>query len=179
MGKLNSIGMAAMEAERKAKKQSMDALTSIPFDLKKVEHIQALHQYLAKFELSVNQMYIYQAMSTGLTAWCGSWVVGFFLPIPDFARYFLTVGLYLGVGGCLLESFSLTDFYEQLNEMKLIYNWCLKNGLSNYLCIIDNNEKLDYPDIQRMIKLMAPLCPKEDMIVWPVENNTDRKININ
>jgi hypothetical protein len=34
---------------------------------------------------------------------------------------------------------------------------------------IDNSEKLSSPTIQRLIKLLAPLCEKDFMIVWKKE----------
>ena len=113
-------------------------------------------------------MYLYHALSTGLTTWGGSWIVGFFLPIPEFAKTFLTASLYLGIGGYILETFSTTDFYEQLEEMKTIYNWVLKGNGANYSLNIDKaNKKLENADIQRMIKCMANFCSTEFMIAWP------------
>lgn len=167
MGKLSAVGMAEVEAARAKRAEALRTLTAVPFDLNNKTHTKALKDYSDQFELSVNQMYLYQALSTGLTAYSGSWVVGFFLPLPDFVNYFLTSFLYLGVAGMILERFSMTDFYEQLNEMKTIYNWCLKNGNVNYSADIDNTDTLAYPDTQRMVKLIAPLCSTDFMLAWP------------
>jgi hypothetical protein len=167
--------MAAVENKKKNREHSLQKLTSIPFDAKNQAQINSLKSYLSEFEFCVSQMYLYQAMSTGLTAWGGSWIVGFFLPIPDFAKYFLTAGLYLGISGYVLEQFSTNDFYDQLKEMKTLYNWCLKAGQLNYQPSKDNSDQLALPEIQRMIKLMAPLCPKEDLIAWPVEVSRERE----
>jgi hypothetical protein len=114
-------------------------------------------------------MYLYQAMSTGIKTWFGSFVVGRFLPIPDFANYFLSAFLYLGTAAYILERFSMTDFYEQLQEMKAIYSWCLKNNNEYYNSDIDNTKNLNVSNIQRFIKLLAPLCETEFMIAWPKE----------
>ncbi|HAU1181590.1 TPA: hypothetical protein JBI17_02330 [Legionella pneumophila] len=172
MGKVNAVGMAEVGVERANRKEALRVLTSSPFNLDNKEHTQALEKYIKQFELSVNQMYLYQAMSTALTAWGGSWIVGMFLPIPEFANHLLAACLYLGATGYILESFSMTDFYEQLEEMKVLYNWCLKNNKENYSTDIDNTNSLLYPDIQHMIKLMAPLCPTDFMIAWPKEVKT-------
>ncbi|MCL9684312.1 hypothetical protein [Legionella maioricensis] len=169
MGKLNASKMSEIATERAKRTEKLRVLTSTPFDLDNKEHTGALKNYIDSFELTVNQMYLFQAMSAGLTTWGGSWIVGFFLPIPDFANYFLTAVLYFGVAGYILERFSMTDFFEQLAEMKTIYNWCLKNGQENYGSAADNTQNLAYPDIQRMIKLISPLCSTEFMLAWPKE----------
>ncbi|AMP89872.1 hypothetical protein [Legionella pneumophila] len=172
MGKVNAVGMAEVGVERAKRKETLRVLTSSPFNLDNKEHTQALETYIKQFELSVNQMYLYQAMSTALTAWGGSWIVGMFLPIPEFANHLLAACLYLGATGYILESFSMTDFYEQLEEMKVLYNWCLKNNKESYSTDIDNTNNLLYPDIQRMIKLMSPLCTTDFMVAWPKEVKT-------
>ncbi|CZH98589.1 Uncharacterised protein [Legionella pneumophila] len=172
MGKINAVGMAEVGVERAKRKEALRVLTSSPFNLDNKEHTQTLEKCIKLFELSVNQMYLYQAMSTALTAWGGAWIVGMFLPIPEFANHLLAACLYLGVSGYILESFSMTDFYKQLKEMKVLYNWCLKNNKENYSTDIDNTNNLLYPDIQRMIKLIAPLCSTDFMIAWPKEVKT-------
>lgn len=169
MGKLNPKGMSDLTTERVKKSEALRKLTAIPFDLSNIEQQQALKKHLDAFELQVNQMYLYQAMSTGIKTWFGSFVVGRFLPIPDFANYFLSAFLYLGTAAYILERFSMTDFYEQLQEMKAIYNWCLKNNNESYTSDTDNTKNLNTPDIQRFIKLLAPLCETEFMIAWPKE----------
>ena len=171
MGKINVDKMCKVEMERTIKSEKIAKLTSIKFDLNNEEHTAALKNYVDNFELSVNQMYLFQSLSSGLTAWSGSWIVGFILPIPEFARYFLTAALYFGTAGYVLERFSMTDFYEQLNEMKTIYNWCLKSKIDES----EINNILSTPDINRMIKLMAPFCTNDFMIAWP--KITDAKEN--
>lgn len=167
MGKLNASKMSDIATERAKRSEKLRVLTSAPFNIENKEQTKALKNYIDNFELSANQMYLFQAMSSGLTTWGGSWLVGFFLPIPDFANYFLTAVLYFGVAGYILERFSMTDFFEQLAEMKTIYNWCLKDGHENYSVVgNDNLDKLANPDIQRMIQLMAPLCSTEFMLAW-------------
>ncbi|KGP64391.1 hypothetical protein EP47_11490 [Legionella norrlandica] len=173
MGKVNAAGMAEIGVERVKRKEALRVLTSSPFNLNNKEHMQTLEKYIKQFELSVNQMYLYQSMSTALTAWGGSWIVGMLLPIPEFANHLLAACLYLGATGYILQSFSMTDFHEQLTEMQVLYNWCLKNGKDNYSAELDNMDKLLCPDIQRMIKLMAPLCSTEFMTAWPKEVSTE------
>lgn len=173
MGKLSANKMSEIATERAKRSEQLRVLTSSPFDLDNKEHTRAIKKYIDNFELTANQMYLFQGMSSGLTTWGGSWIVGLFLPIPDFANYFLTAVLYFGVAGYILERFSMTDFYEQLTEMKTIYNWCLKGGQDICSSAVDNTENLAYPDIQRMIKLIAPLCSTEFMLAWPKESKAE------
>lgn len=167
VSKLSATGMAEVAAARAKRAETLRKLTADPFDLNNKTHVKALKEYTDQFELSSNQMYLYQALSTGLKAYSGSWLVGFFLPIPEFANYFLTGFLYFGIAGLILERFSMTDFCEQLDEMRTVYNWCLKGGNANYSSDIDNTDNLAYPDTQRMVKLMAPLCSTDFMLAWP------------
>ncbi|RUR19632.1 hypothetical protein ELY21_03275 [Legionella sp. km535] len=169
MGKLNAGGMAALETERAKRNDELRSLVSSPFDSGNLEQLNALKKYINDFEYSVNQMYVYQALSNGLKAWGGSFIVARFLPIPDFINPILSACLYFGVAGFILERFSISDFYNQLNEMKQLYNWCLKGGNTHYDERIDNTQGLLNPDIQRMIQLMAPLCTTEFMMAWPNE----------
>ncbi|MBL7479274.1 hypothetical protein [Legionella bononiensis] len=169
MGKLNAGGMAAIETERAKRSDEIRTLVSKPFDSSNVEQLNTLKKYIDDFENSANYMYVYQALSNGMKAWGASFVVARFLPIPDFINPILSACLYFGVSGFILERFSISDFYNQLTEMKHLYNWCLKNGNAHYDERIDNTQNLLNPDIQRMIKLMAPLCTTEYMMAWPKE----------
>lgn len=165
MGKLTVDGMTAVEKAKKDRAEVLKTLTSRPFNLKDEEQQAALKKCINDFEYNANLMYLFQGMSTGLTAWGGSWIAGFLLPIPEFANYFLSMFLYCGVAGYILQNFSMDDFHNQLDEMKTLYTWCLKNNQPVYDGS-DNTETLSNPDIQRMIKLMAPLCTTEFMLVW-------------
>ena len=173
MGKLSNSKMMEIEQQRAKRKEELRVLTATPFDVTKKKQIKDLKKYLDKFELSVNQMYLYQSLSSGLTAWFGARAIGLFLPIPDFITYFLTASLYFGVAGYVLETFSMTDFYEQLTELKEIYNWCLKGGSPDYSSDRDNTDNLDHPEIQRMVKLIAPLCSTDFMLAWPKESTSE------
>ncbi len=166
VGKLTVDGMTAVERAKKDRADALKALTSKPFNLNDEEQQAALKKYINDFEYNANLMYLFQGMSTGLTAWGGTWLAGFLLPIPEFANYFLSMFLYCGAAGYILQNFSLADFHNQLDEMKVIYNWCLKKNQPEYDGTTDNTVILSNPNIQRMIKLMAPLCPTEFMLVW-------------
>ena len=176
MGLLNSLNSEEMNkygTYRAKKKEKLRELTSTPFDFSNQKHTTALKEYLNNFELSVNKMYLYQAMSSGLSVYFGSWLVGTFLPIPEFIKTLLATGLYLGASGYILKNFSMTDFDDQLSEMKEIYNWTLKGGQDHYNSSIDNKTTLADPNIQLMIKLMAPLCNLDFMMVWPKETKPE------
>lgn len=169
MGKLSAIKMSEFERDRAIRLEKLRVLTSTHFDLNNRDHVKALKKYVDDFEFSANQMYLFQSMRSGLIAWGVSCLVGLILPIPNFVSYLFTTFFYFGVGGFILERFSMTDFYEQLTEMKTIYNWCLKGGNPDYSSAINNTDNLAYPDIQRMIKLIAPLCTADFMVAWPKE----------
>lgn len=169
MGKLSVSGMAAVKSDRVKRSEALRVLTSIPFDTNNAEQLAALKIYNNKFEYSVNQMYLFQALNQGLMIGGGGWLLGYVLPIPDFAKYFLSMFLYAGVAGFILERFSMNDFYNDLCEMQSLYNWCFKNGEQNYSSSIDNTEKLAQSELQRLIKLIAPLCPVDFMMAWKRE----------
>lgn len=157
--------MAAVEQIKKERAELLKVLISKPFNLHDEEQQMALKRYIDHFEFTVHQMYLFQGMSTGLTAWGGSWLLGFFLPIPAFANYILSIFLYCGAAGYILEHFSMQEFHAQLDEMKTIYNWCLKKNQIEYDGT-DNTTILSNPLVQKMIKLIAPLSPTEFMLAW-------------
>lgn len=180
MGKINKEGLAKIRKQRQLREESLQQLISTPFDLSNLPQQEKLKKYMDSFELSLNKMYLYQAFSMDLKAIAGCWLVGKFL-LPDFINYFLTTFLYMACTANVLESFSVTDFDIQKNEMETIYNWCLKNNESSYskavekakekntLSSLDNTQKLCSPAIQRLISLLAPLYEPEFMIAWPAE----------
>jgi hypothetical protein len=165
VGILTVEGMTAVEKAKKTRENALRTLTSKPFNLNDDQQLSTLKEYINKFECSANQMYLFQAMSTGLTTWGGSWLVGFLLPIPEFANYFLSMFLYCGAAGYILQNFSVADFHNQLEEMKTIYNWCLKKNQSEYDGT-ENTAILSNPEIQRFMKVIAPLCTTEFMVTW-------------
>lgn len=172
MGKLNAAGIAEIEIEKARKKDELRVLTSIPFNLNNATHAQALKKYAADFELSANRMYLYQGLKEGITALyglIGLKFVGFFITIPEFIQYAFSTALYIGVIGYILQKFSTNDFFEQYKETQLVYNWCLKNSKERYSEDIDNTDKLANPDIQKMIKLLAPFSSVDFMMTWPKE----------
>jgi len=165
VGTLTVEGMTAVEKNKRERADALRILTSKPFNSNDDEQQASLKKYINNFEYNANMMYLFQGMSTGLTAWGSSWLVGFLLPIPEFANYFLSMFLYCGAAGYILQNFNLDEFHHQLEEMKTIYNWCLKNGQPHYDGT-DNTATLTNPDIQRLIKLIAPLCSTEFMVTW-------------
>lgn len=165
MGVLSVEGMAAIEKSKKEHIDALNLLTSKPFNINNAQQIIELKKHIGNFELSVHQMQLFQGMNTGWKAWGASWIVGTLLPIPDFARYFISLSLYCGIAGFVLQCFNQNDFYNQLEEMKIIYNWCLKKNLNKYDGT-DNTAILSHPTIQHLIKLIAPLCSTEFMLVW-------------
>jgi hypothetical protein len=165
MERINTEGMSKIAAKRAQRKELIKALTSTAFDINNTNQQQSFKKYIDAFELNVHQMYLYQALSKGVMVWGGFWMLGRVLGAPEAINYFL----YLGVSALVLGNFSQTDFYEQREEMKILYNWCLKNNQLFYATGIDNTPKLSIPHIQLLIKLLAPLCETDFMIAWPNE----------
>ena len=163
MGKINKQGMDEVAKQRENRKSKLESFIKNDFDLENKEQQLEFKKYIDSFELSVNQMYLYQGASYGLGVWGCSWGIGKVLPIPDFLNYFFVSSLYLGAAGYILGQFRTTDFFDQLQEMKAIYKWCFQAKQE------DNPQKLLSTEVQRLIKLLAPLCDADFMIVWPRE----------
>ena len=161
MGKLNTEGMRNVEKQMTERARGLRDLLSTPFDHDNHDQQALLKKYVDDFELNVNQMYLFQGMSTGLNYWGGSFIVGRILPIPEFVNYILAGLLYAGVAGYILEHFSMKDFYSKLEEMKSIYTWCVKSNAQE----IDAN--LGCREVQRLTKNIAPLCSNDFMVSWP------------
>lgn len=166
MNDLSANGMSAIKAARAKRSEAISALTSVPFSINNPDQLKELKSYINDFELHVNQMYLFRAMSTCAKAWGGSLIVKTAFPIPDFANYLLNNLLYIGIAGYILQSFSMTDFYEHVEETKQLYNWALKGNKEQYTSDLDNTEVLSNDDIKKLIKLMAPFCDTEFMIAW-------------
>ncbi|MGC1183417.1 hypothetical protein [Legionella sp.] len=166
MGKLNSAGMMKIAKAKKKRIAALQSLIAQPFNITNPEQVVAVKEYIDNFEFAANQMYLFQGLSLGLFSWSSSLVIARIVPIPDFANYLLTSLFYFGAAGYILQKFNTTDFYNHLEEMKTIYNWCLKENKEIYSGL-NNNDTLDHPEMQRMIELLAPLCSTHFMCVWP------------
>lgn len=164
---LTAEGMNRLTTDKSERLEKLNKLLSEPFDQTNPKHMDALKHYVDDFEFSTNQMYLFQGIGKGLYPAACTWFTGFFLPVPDFVTYFSTAFFYLGVIGHTLQNFRVNDFHAQLEEMKSIYTWSLKAGKVTYENTIENTSKLLNPDIQRMIKLLAPLCTTDFMLAWP------------
>lgn len=156
--------ISAFEVAKNNRKVCLEQLTSEKFDSSNTSQITSLRKYMNKFELSCNKMYLFQAMSEGLKVWGVLGIANLLLPIPSFINVFTNACFYFGVSGSILERFSMTDFVEELNEMKLLYKWCIKDNP-------EKEAKFVNPDLQRLIKLLAPLCTEDFMLAWDKEVN--------
>lgn len=167
MSKVNAMGMDEIKKEREEHEANLQRFMSQPFNPSNKEQLDTLKKRIDDFEFTLNQMYLFQGMNTGLQAWGIFTTVRMLLPLPEFANYFLSAFLYLGAAGFILQKFSTTDFYNELQEMKEIYNWALKDGKDLYDGKTNNAEKLNTTEIQRLITLLAPLCSLPFMLAWP------------
>lgn len=179
------MGLSGRVSQFRANKtkhsKKLRILTSTPFDLDNEDHINALKSYIDNFECTVNQMYLVQSLTTGFYDWKGIWLLGWVLPLPSFIQSLVVYFFYVNVAGCFIDRFSMDRFCNQLSEMELIYSWCLKGGKEEYDGKLDNRATLAHPEIQHLIKLMAPLIEDtEFMIAWPKETtpNTNEQSGI-
>lgn len=166
MGKINWVGIAEIEAKSRVRRTLLAELTSVSFNLDNTTHIHAIKQYTDEFELAVNQMYLAQALHEALYLWGILWMLGYLLPIPEFIISTISTFIYFGIAALLFEKYNSTDFSLQVQDMRLLYNWCLKNNHEVWPVSHDNTAVLSHPDVQRMIKLLAPLTSTEFMIAW-------------
>ncbi len=177
MGKMSVTGMVAVETEKAKRAEKIRTLTSQPFNGSS-EQIDSLKKHIDEFESNINKMYIYQALSKGLAVWGASFLIARIVPIPEIVNSFLNACLVVGISNYILEQFSISDFHAQLSEMKQLYNWALKNGKASYdEETPDNTKALLNPQIQRMMKLMAPICSTDFMIAWPAEGEQSEQEN--
>lgn len=167
MSKVSEAGMAALIAEKEKRSEDFKKLLSTPFNPASHEQINALNKYLTEFECTMNQMYLYEALRQGIKAWAGLWMITKIIPFPGELNILFPAFFYLGVMGYILDGFTTTNYTNQFIEITSLYNWCLKNNESTYDGRIDNTQVLSLPVIQKMVKLIAPLCSTEFMVVWP------------
>lgn len=161
MIKINAAGLTEIAAERARKQEALKSLISLPFNADNPDHIAALKKHLDHFELKVNLMYFYQGLSNALFALFASYFVSYFIPLPDFVHYFTNMSIYLSAGAYILEKFSMTDFMEQFNDTKTMYTWC--------------HLSLACPEVQRLIRLLAPLCNTEFMVKWDCKEESSNQ----
>jgi len=166
MEMLTAEHMQAISDEKKLNKTALKSLLQTPFDTLNSDQMQKFKQRLDHFEFSLNRSRIINSMTSLLTVWGSSWLWAVVLPTPDFAEILLNYALYVGLAGLTLRSFSMNEFHEELEEIKQIYNWALKDGQENYMPSCNNEAALKNPDVQRMITFLAPLCEPEFMIAW-------------
>lgn len=167
MGNLNPKGINKLTDKKQEHIEALNNLLAQPFNLQNEIHTAALKKYIDDFEFIAHQMYLFQATRTMVTAWVGSWVISYILPIPNFVNSILAAMFYLGVEGYILEEFRTNDFISQNLEMRAIYNWVLKDSKGTYDSSINNTEKMEHIEIKRLIKIMAPFNDFKFMQAWP------------
>lgn len=171
---LNPTSLAEFSAARRSARMAIENIISRPFDLKNETHLNQLKEYINNFEELQNEMYLYQGLLLGVIAgpcWLGSMFLSF-LPIPQFLNQLLLFSTCVGIEGGLLGKFRRTDYDDELQDMKRLYNWCLKNNQTTRPPSLDNTEKLRLTEIQSLIKLLYPVCSPEFMLAWEVKPNS-------
>lgn len=166
MPALTAEQMLKISEKKRAQKNALERLITKPFDLNDDEQMQQFRTQVQHFELSLNRMYAFQAMADLMKVWGGSWVWAMMLPIPDSIKVILNFTLYVGVTGWVLSNFNSNDFHQELQDMKILYNWALKGSSERYDDSYDNEQILQDATVQQMVQFMAPLCSTEEMIAW-------------
>lgn len=179
MAELNAKKMDLIEKEREDRTMRLKQVVSTSFDVNNAQHIDTITKYNDAFELNANLMYLYQAMNTGLAAWGSCWIIGLVIPLPTFITSIATTAFWTGLLGLGLNKLSLNDFSEQRSEMKELYQWCFNKKESEPVNLKTNNDLLlNNPEVQRMIKLMAPWCETQFMIAWDPVNKINEQTHV-
>ena len=166
MPKLSGNALQVYRDKKREQSQFLAELMKNPFNIEDPEHLKILKRYIDEYELQLHQMYFYQALGELVNCWAGFWALSFLLPVPDLITDLLAYGLYAGVGGWVLENFNYSNFMEQTSEMQQLYNWALKGNNHKYDESIDNEAKLENPEIQRLIHVLAPMSSPEFLLAW-------------
>jgi hypothetical protein len=154
--------MNAIEEKSKERATALSLFLAKPFNLDNSEQLKTIKKYNDDFEFALNQTYLFQAGLHGMPLG----FIGYILPLPQFVTHSFAGVFWLGAASLILKCYSIKEFNEQLLEMKEIYKWC-----SNNIHEIDKSKTLSNPEIQRLIKLIAPLCDTKFMVTWsPVES---------
>lgn len=173
MNQLNHEQLVAFEQKIQKQQDDITQLTANSFDVSNSEHLVALKKYINHFELNVNRMYLFRAMSIGTETLLASLVITRVLPLPQAFHYLFSSCLYLGVAGHILQRLSMTDFYQEKKNIERIYNWCLKDNKSD----LEITNNMNNSDIQRLIKLLAPFCSIEQVRAWHPPQNAKKNQN--
>ena len=174
-------GMEEVGKINEERLRELRQLIATPFNPTNKKQIRLLDDYLNRFELSANSMQLYRNLEN-LFIW--GIVYSFaqvIIPILPDLKYTILIGWVCSK----LKNHRLKESEMELQEMKIIYNWCLKNGDNVYNSKINNDQNLANPSIQRLIKLLAPICRVEFMMAWPpgtgisADNKTQKSIDNN
>ncbi|MFT4059149.1 MAG: hypothetical protein QM652_06330 [Legionella sp.] len=186
MSKLNADGMKQVNDAETSRMQELSELCAKKFSIHNKKQIADLKKYLDEFKFATYQMYLFQGFSSGLTLFgttptsvitklLGARIVIYFLPIPEFIKIITTLTIGLSILSSVLKNFNMTNYFNQLVQMQQLYNWCLKGGKADYDGR-DNNEILNLPEVQEMIRILAPLCTPLFMQAWPDSQNKQTSI---
>lgn len=169
MGNLNHARISEFEANKVKESEQLRTLITNKFNLHDKNHMSALKEYINKFECTANQHYLFQSLCVGFQDW--RLIVGAALAAVFVVPYSLTFYyMLLNASGWLLERFSLDRFHNQLAEMKQIYKWCFKDSSS-----ANTDTLLADPEIQCLIKLIAPFTSTDFMIAWSKETTGNQE----
>jgi hypothetical protein len=166
MPKLNDNALRVYNQDKASHHHKLRELMNKPFDANNPNHMKAVKRLVDEFEYQSHQMYVYQALGEMVNLWGASWALSYVLPIPEFLTYTLSYGLYIGGASLLLKNFNYSNFMEQTTEMQQLYDWCMKGNMHEYDGKVDNTDKLKHSEIQRLIRVLAPMSSPDFMIAW-------------
>ena len=172
MPALSAAQMQKISNNKKAQRRALEHLINEPFDLNNATQMALFQERVQQFELSVNRMYVFEAMTDLIKVWGSSWIWAILLPIPESINIVLNYAFYVGIAGWVLSRFNSNDFHQEWENMKEIYNWALKGSSRYYDENYDNAEILKDATVQKMITLLAPLCSVQEMIAWKLTGDS-------
>src|SRR5262245_31374643 len=117
---ITGAGLSEIEKNMIERKQTLELFTKVPFDPNNQEQLTKLKKYIDDYEYSLNQMYLFDSIGSGLNYTCLFYLANKFLPLPEFINSFQVMFFYCGLLGYALRKFNTNDFCHQVQEMKTL-----------------------------------------------------------
>ena len=147
-----------------AAKNNLNKLLATPFNASP-EQITQLNILVDDFELKVHRMLLYKCMQQAFTIWANTTVASWLLPVPEFIKSLTTTAFYMGIIGFCLKNFQIDSLAEDVEKMRLVYIWCIKDP---------NPDVLNHSSLPRLLLCLTPYCKKEFL-----QFNFNKKVNFN
>lgn len=156
--------------------ESLTTLMSKPFDINNEAHIEQVRQYMDQYEYKAHQRKIISVVQSTLYYSAATWVLLCFLRMPEFINTFSTIAVLLGVAASAYKSKDQANLLIDDSEMRNLYKWVFNKPTDTYDPKLDRSAMLVNPDMQRLVRLIAPYSTDPDsVIVWPKTSKSSLK----